>query len=670
MTGENRLAWFPDDAVVRQTNMAAFMRQHGVDDLAGLLQRAEREPKWYWQALLEFFDIRFVRPWTEVLDTSKGIEWPRWCVDGTTNVTLNCLDRHRNTPVWQKPAIVWEGENGETETWTYAQLSAETDRLARLLLARGIGLGDVVAIYLPMIPQAAAAFFATAQIGAIVTPLFSGFGPRPITDRLTDSDACAVITADIMWRRGKPVQLRNTLLEALQSAPSVHTVVVLNRTGLEQQAENQTIEEPFPSSDLEVAWPGVADQDESKLETTIVDAETPVMLMYTSGTTGKPKGTVHTHCGVLAKNALDMGLCIDLKSDDRLMWMSDMGWIVGPKTIISCALLGSTLVMAEGTPDWPEPDRMWKMVERHRVSIVGIVPTMVRQMMHNGTEKLLREVDLSSLRATISVGEPWTPDAWEWFFTHVCKKSIPILNYAGGTECGGAILIGSFLRPIGPCSFSHPVPGCGADVVDTEGRAVGPDEVGELVLRMPSIGMTRSLWKSPQRYIESYWRSIENVWLQGDLASHDHNGLWYLHGRSDDTIKIGGKRTGPAEVEAVLIGTGLVRDAAVVGVPDPLTGSALACVCIPASIPDDANQLIRELADQVATQLGAPYRPRHIVLVSDLPRTRNQKIMRRVVRSALTGSAPGDLSSLANPEVIKQIAPLGQVTQQITPLSL
>jgi len=639
-----RLAWYPTEEIIAQTTFAAFLARHGLGSLDDLMQRADAQPRWYWQALLEFFDIRFVRPYTDILDLSAGIEWPKWCVNGTTNVTINCLDRHRGTATWSKAAIVWEGEDGTTREWTYAALSEQVDRLAALLRSRGIARGDVVAIYLPMIPEAAAAFFAIARIGAIVMPLFSGFGPQPIMDRLTDSEARAVITADVGWRRGKAVRMKEVLDQALHSVASVHTVVVLARSG----------ESDAAMTSRDIAWP-TRDTSAGKDVTEIVDAETPVMLMYTSGTTGKPKGTVHTHCGILAKNALDMGLCIDLKASDRLMWMSDMGWIVGPKIIISSTLLGSTLVIAEGTPDWPDPIRMWRMAAKHAVTIIGVVPTMVRQMMRNDAERLLETVDLSSLRATISVGEPWTPDAWEWFFRHVCKKKLPILNYAGGTECGGAILIGSFMRSIGPCAFSHPVPGCGADVVDATGRSLPPGEVGELVLRRPSIGMTRGLWRSPERYVESYWRVIPNVWVQGDFASRDQEGLWYLHGRSDDTIKIAGKRTGPAEIEAVLIETSLVADAAVVGVPDSVTGSALACVCVPLTGTHDTERLKQALTDAVGQRIGAAYRPKFIFFVSDLPRTRNQKIMRRVVRAILTGAAPGDLSSLANPESLEEI---------------
>lgn len=650
MTQDHR--WQPDEAASERSNMAAFMRRYGISGIDELLRRADAEPHWYWPAVLAFFDIRFMTPWHTVLDTSGGLEWPRWCVGGTTNVALNCLDRHRGTASWEKPAIVWIGEpdrdNEPVETWSFRRLATETDRMASLLRARGIGAGDVVALYLPMIPHAAAAFLAIAKIGAIAMPLFSGFGPQPIIDRLRDSDARAVITADSARRRGQVVALRHILGDAVAHTPGVHTIVVINRSGVPLKSVRAR----------EYDYPSEAQAPAETINSLAVDAETPVMLMYTSGTTGQPKGTVHTHCGVLAKNALDMGLCIDLKPEDRLLWMSDMGWIVGPKAVISSTLIGSTLIMVEGAPDWPDPIRMWRIADQYGATLVGVVPTMVRQMMRLGAEPMLRQLDLAELRATISVGEPWTPESWQWFFEHVCRRTRPILNYAGGTECGGAILIGSLMRPIKACAFSHPVPGCGADIVDARGEPVAIAETGELVLRRPSIGMTRGLWKAPQRYIDSYWRRIPGVWVQGDFASRDAAGLWYLHGRSDDTIKIAGKRTGPAEIEAALIATGLVTDAAVVGVPDAISGSALACACIPATSPADADELRRQLAEQVAAALGPPYRPRHIVFVSDLPRTRNQKIMRRVVRAMLAGIPPGDLSSLANPEVIEQLQQL------------
>lgn len=633
--------WEPNPVVARQTTIAAFLRQHQLADLDALLRRADAEPDWYWHAILEFFGIQFVQPYSQVLDTSKGIEWPRWCVGGTTNVVLNCLDKHRDTPIWRKTAIIWEGEDGSQRSWRYEALDAEVCRLAGTLKSQQVRPGDVVAIFMPMIPEAAAAFLAIAKIGAIAMPLFSGFGPQPIAERLIDAEARAVITVDVTYRRGKTLAMKETLDRALETSKSVRTVIVLAR------ADGQRA----TSSVRDVAWPS-REAPSIDVPTEIVDAEAPVMLMYSSGTTGKPKGTVHTHCGILAKNALDLGLCVDLKPADRLLWMSDMGWIVGPKIVVSSTLLGATLILAEGTPDWPKETRLWQLADDHKATVIGIVPTMVRQMMRHGTQ-MLDGVDLSALRTTISIGEPWTADAWIWFYEHVCKRRLPILNYAGGTECGGAILISSYLSPLRPCSFGHAVPGCGADVVDSEGQPLPPSEIGELVMRRPSIGMTRGLWRAPERYVESYWKTIPGMWMQGDLASRDEHGGWYLHGRSDDTIKIAGKRIGPSEIEMALLATGVLADAAVVGVPDAITGSALACACVPIAPIGDPTEFARDLARAVADSFGPTFRPRQFVFVAELPRTRNQKIMRRVIRGVLTGAPLGDLSSLSNPESIE-----------------
>jgi acetyl-CoA synthetase len=650
----HKYVWEPSETIASLTNMSAFMRCHGLRDLAALLNRADNEPSWYWSALLDFFDIRFVTPYRQVLDTTHGIAWPDWCVGGTTNVILNCIDRHRNSSAWTKPAIISEREDGSGVTWTYAELDAEINRIANRLRARGVRPGDVVGLFMPMVPEAAAGYFAVAKIGAVVMPLFSGFGPDPIATRLLDANATAVIAADITWRRGKAVPMLRTLEQALEAVPSVHTVLVHRRS-----------ETNFACSERMVEWPDRSVAAESPTE--IVQADAPVMLMYTSGTTGRPKGTIHTHCGVLAKNALDMGLCIDLKADDRLLWMSDMGWIVGPKIVVSAGLFGSTLIMAEGTPDWPHPARMLKVASAHGATIVGVVPTIVRQMMRHGAA-ILDGIDLDALRATISIGEPWTPDAWAWFFQNVCDRRIPILNYAGGTECGGAILISSFLQKLAPCAFGHAVPGCGADVVDAAGNSMPPGKMGELVMRRPSIGMTRGLWKAPERYIAEYWNVIPNVWVQGDFASRDDDGLWYLHGRSDDTIKISGKRTGPAEIEAVLLGSGLLSDCAVVGLPDSVQGAKILAACVVLLSTAREADLARQLADAIETQFGRAYRPKEFVFVSELPKTRNTKTMRRVIRSALSGQPEGDLSTLANPAAVDELRGAKRIVpEQVSP---
>ena len=641
---DDAFVWEASPDVLNATTLSRFLREHQLADFDALLKKADAEPHWFWDALLRFFAVRFSRPYTQILDTSGGIAWPQWCVGGETNLVLNCLDRHRDTPTWQKTAIIWEGENGMQRRWRYAELDSETARLAGALRELGLGRGDVVAIYMPMLPEIAAAYFAIAKIGAIAMPLFSGFGPQPILDRLVDSSAKAVITVDGGWRRGKCVAMKSVLDNAALHAPALKHIVVLKQVGQETPMQGGR----------DVWWSDIVQSQPPAAPTEMMPADAPVMLMYTSGTTGRAKGTVHTHCGVIGKNLLDVGLCLDLKADDRLMWLSDFGWAAGTKIVASAPMLGATLMLAEGTPDYPDPGRQWRLVETHGVTLCGTVPTAVRQMMRQPLD-VVRRHDLSSLRATVSAGEPWNEDAWLWFFEHVCGRRIPILNYGGGTECGGAILIGTFHRPLKPCAFGSAVPGVGADVVDSQGKTCPPGQMGELVMRQPSMGLTRGLWQDPQRYVENYWQQIPGVWVQGDLARRDADGLWYMLGRSDDTIKIAGKRTGPAEIESVLMESKLVVEAAVVGLPDALTGASLNCVCVAAANAGPLDSLCERIAEVVATRFGAPYRPRRVLLVSALPKTRNEKIMRRVVRAVISGGELGDLASLVNPEAIDEL---------------
>jgi acetyl-CoA synthetase len=384
------------------------------------------------------------------------------------------------------------------------------------------------------------------------------------------------------------------------------------------------------------------------------------MIVYTSGTTGKPKGTVHSHCGFMTKVALDFGLILDLQPTDRLLWMSDMGWLTGPMLAVAAPLMGATLVLAEGVPDHPEPGRLWKLVQNHRVSFLGVAPTMVRAFMQQPPE-VVSSYDLTSLRVTAATGEPWTPEAWTWFRDKVGRGRVPLLNYSGGTEIGGGIVAGTVLHTdLAPCAFAGPIPGMGAVVVDDAGNPVAPGQVGELALTVPSIGLTRGFWRDPDRYLQSYWSKIPGMWIHGDFASIDERGMWYIHGRSDDTIKISGKRTGPAEVEAALLATGKIAEAAAVGLPDPIKGSAVVCVCVPARKATPGPELAAELREAVVAALGASFRPKDILFVSDLPKTRTMKIMRRLVRSVLLGEATGDVSGLVNPEALVELKQQGE----------
>jgi len=641
------IVWRPGPELIAGSVLKHFLERHGLADYDALIARSNADPGWFWDALIKFADFRFYRPYHTILDQSKGPAWAEWCVGGFTNIVLNCLDKRIGTPAAARQALVWESEQGEVLRWTYARVHEETCRLAEGLRKLGLGRGDVVGLYMPMIPRAVVTLLAVAKIGGVVLPMFSGFGAPAVASRLNDAGAVAVITTDGTWRRGRKALLKPVIDEAAATVPTLKHVIVARHLG------------------DEVAWDDARDHDWDKLaaiddwrdsRTEAMAASEPFMLVYTSGTTGKPKGTVHCHAGFPIKNgACDLGLCFDLQPDDRILFFSDMGWIVGPMLAYGALLQGACAVLAEGAPDYPDAGRLWRLVQDFEVTHLGIAPTIIRSFMRTGGAGV-DDYDFSSLRVTISTGEPWTPDAWEWMFEHVCRRRVPILNYVGGTEIAGGILSGTVLHPMKPCAFGGQMPAMAADIVDEAGAPVAPGEVGELVLRGPSIGLTRGLWNDDQRYIDGYWTRYPGLWHHGDWAARDADGFWYVLGRSDDTLKIAGKRTGPSEIETLLMATGRLAEAAVIGVPDDIKGQAIVCVC--SLLPDvaDSPALRKQLADALVAGLGHPFKPKAILFVADLPKTRNMKVMRRVVRAAVLGESAGDVSSLVNPEAVQAVA--------------
>ncbi|RKJ95451.1 AMP-binding protein [Alicycliphilus denitrificans] len=639
------VVWRPDRGTVENANLTRFMRALGVDGFEQLNERASADPGWFHDALIRFLDYRFQQPYEKVLDLGEGLPFARWCVGGTANVVLNCIDRWRGSARYAQTALVWEGEDGTVQDWSLADLDRAVCQLAWGLRRLGLGRGDVVGMCLPNLPQAAVAMLAVAKIGGIVLPMFSGFGADAIAQRLGDGQARALITVDGSLRRGKPVGAKVVADEALQQCPGVRHVVVLGHLAA---AHGWREGRDHWWHELVAGAP----DDCAAVPTEAMPADAPFLLMFTSGTTGKPKGVVHSHCGFPVKTALDLSICMDLKPGDRFLWMSDMGWLVGPILVFGGLFVGSTVVLAEGAPNYPQPDRLWRLIERHRVSYLGLAPTVARLSM-SIADGALDALDLASLRVIVSTGEPWTPEAWRWTFERVGRRRVPLLNYSGGTEVGG-ILTGTVIHPLKPCAFAGPVPGTGADVVDAQGASAGPDVMGELVMRSPSIGLTRGLWHDRERYLQSYWSRLPGMWVHGDFASRDADGMWYVHGRSDDTLKIAGKRTGPSEIEALLMDTGLLQDAAAIGVPDPVKGTAVVCMCVPRPGIEKAGAA-EALAAAVAAGLGGAFRPARVVFVDDLPRTRNMKTMRRVIRAAWLGDDPGDLSTLVNPESVQAI---------------
>ena len=636
--------WEPSAEVIARSRLKRFMDQHGISTFSELLKRADDDIEWFWDAAIKDIDITFFRHYDKVVDLSEGKPWAKWWIGGRMNIIQSCLDRHRDREFHDKLALIWEGENGEVRQLTYGQLDRDVCRLAGAMRRLGVRVGDRVGIFMPMCPEVAISVLATAKIGAVIIPIFSGYGAEAIAARLQDGGVKVLICADGFYRRGQVIPMKETADKALVSCPTVTKVIVYRRV---------VREIPWTHGRDQV-WEVLLEDEPGHAPTHELDPEDPLMIIYTSGTTGKPKGTVHVHGGFPVKTAQDMAHGFDVGAEDTIFWYTDIGWMMGPWLIFGSLALGATMVLYEGTPDHPAPDRLWRMVADHKVTVLGVSPTLVRGLMTHG-DALPARHDLSSLRILGGTGEPWNPEPFNWFFKHIGGGRIPVINYTGGTEISGGILCGNVITHLRPCSFAGPLPGMAADVVDTEGNSVR-GEVGELVIRNPWPGMTRGFWGDKQRYLETYWSRFQGVWVHGDWAYADpQDDLWYVLGRSDDTIKVAGKRLGPAEVESVLVGHGAVAESAAIGVPDELKGEALVCFVIlrPGHVASD--QLAHELQDLVANALGKPLRPKAVHFVTDLPRTRNAKILRRVVRSVYTGKDPGDLSSLENPSALAAI---------------
>ena len=647
MAETSEIVWRPGKERVEASRLTALIRQMGAADYHDLYRRSLDDPGWFWDGLLKFLEIRFYQPYDTVLDTSRGKAWADWCVGGTTNLYLNCLEKHRDTLVWHQPFIEWQGEDERSRTLSYADFDAEVNQLAAALIELGVGAGDVVGLYLPMIAEVYVGFFACAKIGAVNMPLFSGFGPSPIATRLNEGNVKVVVTADGTWRRGFASPMKAALDEAIGEAPSVEAVIVVDHMAGEVALEMKAGRDHW--------WHDLVAGQRAPVATAELPAEAPLTLAFTSGTTGKPKGIIQTHVGFLTKVALDLDLMLDFTAEDCFFWLSDFGWMVGALTAVTPSYAGGRLLVAEGAPDRPRPDRFWQLIEDYQVTHFGIAPTAARAAMSLGRE-LADQHDLSSLKVMISGGEPATPDAWQWLFEVVGGGRLPIINISGGTEIGCSIVTGATVLAQKPCAFNGPSLGSGAAVFNDNGQPVAPGEVGELVMTQPSIGLTKSFWGpgGDERYLETYWQDFPDTWRHGDFAAIDEDGYWYLLGRSDDTFKIGGKRTGPAEIEALVVATGKVAEVAVIGLPDERAGEVICILAVPKQ-GHDGDDLGPALSAAVVAGMGRAYRPRHIHLVADLPRTRSMKIMRRLIRAVLLDQPSGDTSALANPEALAHL---------------
>jgi acetyl-CoA synthetase len=637
------IIWEPTPDYIERANLTRFMRQHGIKDFDELTRRSTDDVGWFTDAVLKFLNIEFSEPYSQAVDLSEGIQFPKWCVGGKMNIVHNCVDKYQESAIRDQPSIVWEGEDGNTKSLTYRELYEQVNRVANALRLLGLGKGDAIGLFMPMTIEIVVAMLAVAKIGGVILPLFSGYGAGAVVTRLLDADAKALFTADGFFRRGKPVAMKPVADEAAEQVPTLQHMIVLKRANI--PVEMITGRDHW--------WADLINPQPPEAETEVTGAEDVLMVIYTSGTTGKPKGAVHTHCGFPIKAAQDMAFGTDVRQGDVIYWMTDMGWMMGPWLAFGALILGATLFIYDGAPDYPGPDRLWALVERHKITQLGVSPTLIRALIPHGEEPFKKH-DLSSLRLFASTGEPWNPDPWMWLFEQIGESKRPIINYSGGTEISGGIVMGNPILPLKPCSFSAACPGIAADVFDEDGQPLR-SAVGELVIKSPWIGMTRGFWKDKGRYLDTYWSRWENVWVHGDFAAIDSDGLWYILGRSDDTLKIAGKRLGPAEVESVLVAHPDVVEAAAIGIPHEVKGMVLIVFAVlkPGLSPTEA--LRQKLQTMIVEAMGKPLAPKAILFVSDLPKTRNAKVMRRMIRSAYLGQDPGDTSSLVNPEAVEEI---------------
>ena len=609
--------WEPTPELVERANLTRLARRLGAEGYADLQRISVDDPERFWPTLIDDLGIEFSTPWDTVVDASRGPEWARWFVGGRLNVARVCLHRHAS----DNDALVGLYEDGERDSLTWHEASRQVTQLAEALVELGVEQGDRVAIFMPMCPAVAIASHACAHIGAVQVPIFSGFAAPAIATRLEDSQAKVVICADWSLRRGKRMEMRAILDETGE-----HTVLEWNR-------ESRT-------------WPELVTKQPGTLPPVEVESEAPYLLAYTSGTTGKPKGALHVQGGFLVSIARETAYQTDVSAGDRIHFATDMGWIMGPWTVVGGGAAGATIVFAEGAPDWPD-DRLWKLVESERISMLGVSPTLVRALIPKGEPR----TNLSSLRAICTTGEPWNPDPYRWLFEKVGDSRVPIVNCSGGTEVGACFLTTIITEPVKAVSVGFPALGEDMDVVDADGNSIR-GEVGELVCRRPWPGMTRGIWGDDARYIETYWSRFPGVWTHGDWASVDEDGYWFLHGRSDDTLNIAGKRIGPAELESAAIASGIVSEAAAVGVPHEVKGEVAWIFCVASG--DDRDDA--RVAGAVSDALGKAFKPDRIVWVGALPKTRSAKIVRRAVRARALGEDPGDLSTLENPESLEEIA--------------
>jgi len=639
LLNEKRL-FKPSQEVIDKSNINKFMKENNIDDYEELLKKAE-DYEWWWgknSGIIDWFE-----PWNKVIDESEK-PFFKWFCGGKTNIAYNALDRHIKTPKKDKLAYIWEGEPGEVKKITYHELYKEVNKFANALKGLGVKKGDRVAIYLPMIPELPVAMLACAKIGAVHSVVFSGFSARALQDRANDADAKVLVTADGFYRRGKIINLKDNADEALKDAPSVENVIVVKRAG-----NNINI-----NSGKDLWYHELLEGKSEECECEVMDSEDLLYILYTSGTTGKPKGVVHVHGGYAVGAAATLKYVFDLKDDDVWWCAADIGWVTGHSYIVYAPLiLGATSVMYEGVPIHPDPDRLWKMIDKYGVTVFYTAPTTIRMFMKFG-EEWVKKHNLETLRLLGTVGEPINPEAWMWYYKNIGHENCPVMDTWWQTETGMFMITPTPVTTLKPGSATKPFPGLQADVLNDDGKSLS-GKGGHLVIKTPWPAMLRTIYKNPERYIKTYWGKFEGVYLAGDVSRKDEDGYFWIQGREDDVLKVAGHRIGTAEVESALVAHNAVAESAVIGTPDALKGEAIVAFVTLKSGQIPSEEMKDALVKHVRNEIGPIATPSRIIFVPDLPKTRSGKIMRRVIKALAKNEDPGDISTLANPEVVELI---------------
>jgi len=634
---DEKRVFTPSKESVENTNVKQWMEKHNIKTLDELYKKGG-DWQWFWEEISKDL-VEWYRPYKKVVEWNPP--WVKWFVGAEYNIVHDALDKHVKTWRKNKVAFIYEGEPGEVKKYTYNDLYIEVNKMANALKKLGVKKGDRVGIYLPMVPELPIAMLACAKIGAVHSVVFSGFSALAFRDRVNDCEAKVVFTCDSFYRRGKKVQLKKQADEAVENAPSVKHVIVCKRTG-DTVSWNEG---------RDIWWDDAIKDMPKECETEHLDANDPLFFLYTSGTTGKPKGIIHAHGGYAVGTSYTLKWVFDMKEEDIWWCAADIGWITGHSYIVYAPLiLGATSVLYEGAPDWPQPDRWWDIIERYGVTLLYTSPTSIRSFMRQG-EEWPDKHDLSTLRLLGSVGEPINPEAWMWYYKVIGKEHCQIMDTWWQTETGHFVISPLPLTPLKPGSATRPLPGLSAEVFNEEGKPI-QNAGGNLVLTHPWPGMLRGIYKNPDRYQETYWSKFDNTYLAGDVTRKDSDGFFWIQGRADDVLNVSGHRIGNSEVESALVSHPLVAEAAVIGKPHEIKGESIASFVVLRKGTTPSEELKKQLREHVGKEMGKIARPDEIWFVNDVPKTRSGKIMRRVIRAKAMGNDVGDTSTLANPEAV------------------